>query len=130
VSGEGEKPPTLHERIARAVAEREEREARRHRRPEGVADPTAPASGWIEDEDLYGDHRDRPEISEDRDRRRRVFTRQVCVRLSFGQFGELDEAAEIYGVARSTMARILVRRGARAVVEHHRRYDLEQGGSD
>jgi hypothetical protein len=33
-------------------------------------------------------------------------------------------------VATSTMARILVRRGARAVLEHHRRYDLEQGGLD
>jgi hypothetical protein len=125
-----EERPSLREIIARAEAAREEREAARHRRPEGVGDPAAPASGWIEDEDFYGDHRDRPEVSEDRDRRRRVFTRQVCVRLSFGQFSELEQAAEIYGVAHSTMARILVRRGARAVIEHHRRYDLEQGGLD
>jgi hypothetical protein len=122
--------PSLYEQMARLETKRKERKLQGRRRPEGAGDPMAPRSGWIEDEDLYGDQRDLPEAIEDRDRRRRVFSRQVCVRLSFGQFGELEHAAELYGVATSTMARILVRRGARAVLEHYRRYDLEQGGRD
>jgi hypothetical protein len=43
------------------------------------------------------------------------------------QYGELSRAAEIYGVAPGTMGRILVRRGARAVMDTYRRYDLPQG---
>ena len=57
----------------------------------------------------------------------RVFSRQICIRLSAAQYGELSRAAEIYGVAPGTMGRILVRRGARAVMDSYRRYDLPQG---
>lgn len=89
-----------------------------------------PASGWIEDVDLFADDRDRPETKEDQDRRPRTFSRQVCVRLSSAQCSELEEAADLYGVAPGTMGRILVRRGSRAVLDHRRRYDLEQGGPD
>lgn len=46
--------------------------------------------------------------------------------MSGAQHAELSAAADLYGVAPGTMARILVRRGARAVLDHHRRYDLEQ----
>ena len=118
-------------RLARAAeAAAEWRRQRPRRRPEGADDETSPPSGWIEDGDFVSDHRDRPETLEDQDRRRRVYSRQVCIRLSVGQFSDLEHAAELYGVAKGTMARVLVRRGARAVVEHHQRYDLEQGGLD
>ena len=80
--------------------------------------------------DLYADDHDRPETKEDQDRRTRTYTRQVCVRLSSEQFGELETAADLYGVAPGTMARILVRRGSRSVLDHRRRYDLEQGDPD
>ncbi len=96
------------------------------RRPDAEAGEIDPASGWIEDVDFYSDERDRPEVKEDQDRRVVTFTRQVCVRLSAAQHAELTDAAGLYGVAPGTMARILVRRGARAVLDHHRRYDLEQ----
>ncbi len=52
------------------------------------------------------------------------------MRLTFGQFSELEQAADLYGVPHGTMAPILLRRGARAMIERHRRYDLEQGGID
>ncbi len=100
---------------------------RRHR--DASKEQTDPASGWLESSDLYED-RDRLETREDQDRRQPTYTRQVCVRLSAGQHGELSAAADLYGVAPGTMARILVRRGARAVLEHHRRYDLEQDMPD
>ena len=43
--------------------------------------------------------------------------RQVGIRLTEKDFGLLATASGMYGVAPSTMARMLVRRGARAVVE-------------
>ena len=93
---------------------------------EGETGEIDPASGWIAGLDFVTDTRDRPETREDQDRRVAIFTRQVCVRLSAEQFSELEQAAHLYGVAPGTMARILVRRGARAVVDHHRRDDLLQ----
>lgn len=96
---------------------------RRHR--DGPRDETSPASGWVENVDLYGDN-DGSKTREDQDRRVPIYTRQVGVRLSGAQHAELSAAADLYGVAPGTMARILVRRGARAVLDHHRRYDLEQ----
>jgi hypothetical protein len=107
-----------------------ELDGRPRRRAEPKPAQFDPASGWVADEDFVGDERDRPETREDQDRRRLIYSRQVCVRLSPGQFGELGSAANLYGVAPSTMARILLRRGARAILEHHRRYDLEQDGAD
>ena len=73
---------------------------------------------------------ERLETLEDQDRRRRTYTRQVGIRLSHGQFQELSHAADLYGVAPGTMARMLVRRGARAVLEARHLYDLKQGGVD
>ena len=128
----GEGPPSGLRSIvvaAKAAAEAKQ-DARPRRRPDQPRGGVDPASGWLQDEDFYADERDRPETREDQDRRVRTFSRQVCVRLSGGQYDELARAAELYGVARGTMARILVRRGARAVLDHHRRYDLEQGGLD
>ncbi len=95
------------------------------RDPEG--EPDDPRSGWLRDADLLEPPPDRPDGIEDQDRRVRVFSRQVCIRLSAAQYGELSRAAEIYGVAPGTMGRILVRRGARAVMDSYRRYDLPQG---
>ncbi len=82
-----------------------------------------PASGWLDAEDFEPTGYDDRELREDQDRRLPTFTRQVCARLSYGQFQDLEHAASIYGVAPSTMARMLIRRGARSVVEAHRRYD-------
>lgn len=114
-------------KVAQEGREGQEGRPRRHGDvPKAEMDP---ASGWIEDLDLYGDH-DGPETREDQDRRVRMLTRQVGVRLSGSQYAELEGAASLYGVAPGTMARILVRRGARAVLDHHRRYDLEQDMRD
>ena len=43
-------------------------------------------------------------------------TRQVGVRLTPSDYELLIQAAELYGVAPSTLARMLVRRGAQAIV--------------
>lgn len=117
--------------LAEAAERRRQDEGNRPRRHSDGADgELVPASGWLEDGDFVTDHRDPVETREDQDRRRRTYSRQVCVRLSPGQWSELEHAADLYGVPPSTMSRILIRRGARAVLEHHRRYDLEQGGLD
>ncbi len=116
-------------RTERAAAAEAAQEARPRRHRDRPRRETEPASGWIEDVDLYGDRHDSDTL-EDQDRRAPIYTRQVCVRLSGSQHSELSAAAGLYGVAPGTMARILVRRGARAVLDHHRRYDLEQDRDD
>lgn len=116
-------------RAERAAAEQAAQDARPRRHREEPRRDTEPASGWVEDADLYGEG-DGTEIREDQDRRLPTYTRQVGVKLSASQHGELSAAADLYGVAPGTMARILVRRGARAVLDHHRRYDLEQDHRD
>lgn len=122
-------PPHLHP-MARAVVENEERERQVPRKhPEEPLDETNPRSGWLESAD-FQDSSPADGGIEDRDRRRPTYTRQVCVRLSAAQHAELSNAADLYGVAPGTMARMLVRRGARAVLDARRRYDLEQGGID
>ena len=121
------------EALARALNAMDEAEARRPRRQPVVEGrkPTDmdPRSGWLVAGDfetpVAGDEPD-----EGRDRRRRIFTRQVGIRLSPDQYGELSRAADLYGVAPGTMARMLVKRGSRAVLDARRRYDLEQGGMD
>lgn len=47
-------------------------------------------------------------------RRKRV---QIGLKLSFEQADELEEAAELFGVSRTTLARLLVVRGAREIVD-------------
>ncbi len=91
-----------------------------------------PAAGWLEASDFAGPGPPggRPEPVEDRDRRRLTYSRQVCIRLSNSQYQELAHAADLYGVAPGTMGRMLVKRGARAVLDARRRYDLEQDGVD
>ena len=131
MSGEERLPPFVA--IAKTIAERKDAEAerlRKHRTVLGEAPSDMdPASGWLVADDFEtpvpGDEPD-----EDRDRRRRTFTRHVGIRLSPDQYGELSRAAELYGVAPGTMARMLVKRGSRAVLDARRRYDLEQGGAD
>ena len=112
---------------AAAEAKQAEQEARPRRHRDSEKKEMDPASGWIEDVDLI---RDLSDPMEDQDRRVRSLTRQVGIRLSGSQYAELEGAAGLYGVAPGTMARILVRRGARAVIHHHRRYDLEQDVPD
>jgi len=126
------RPRTLAELVAAATAEREAVEAARPRKhPEEPRSEMEPASGWLEAREfIEASPGERLETLEDQDRRRRTYTRQVGIRLSHGQFGELCHAADLYGVAPGTMARMLVRRGARAVLEARHLYDLEQGGVD
>ena len=50
----------------------------------------------------------------DRERRKRV---QIGLKLSFDQAEDLEAAAELFGVTRTTMARLLVVRGAREILE-------------
>ncbi len=50
--------------------------------------------------------------------------RQVGIRMNAKDYGMLTEAAELYGVAPSTMARMLVRRGALAVTEREKREEF------
>jgi hypothetical protein len=88
------------------------------------------SSVWVGDADFFTDDRDADETLEDQDRQTRTFTRQVSVKLTAGQHAELRRAADLYGVAPGTMARILVRRGSRAVLDYQRRYDREQGLPD
>ncbi len=114
---------------AAAEAKRAEQEARPRRHRDIPKEEMDPASGWIEDVDLFT-YLDGPETREDQDRKVKQLTRQVGIRLSGPQYAELEGAASLYGVAQGTMARILVRRGARAVLDHHRRYDLEQDMPD
>jgi len=127
---EPERRLSLAEAIAQAAAEKESRERQRPRKhPEEPPDETNPKSGWLESAD-FQDSSSADDSIEDQDRRRRTYTRQVCVRLSAAQHAELSSAADLYGVAPGTMARMLVRRGARAVLDARWRYDLEQGGID
>ena len=122
--------PSLAERIAAANAREEAAEAarpRKHPRHEGWDGD--PASGWLE-YDAFEIEEGVEEVREDQDRRLPTYTRQVCIRLSHAHYDDLEHAADIYGVAPGTMGRMLVRRGARAVLYAHRSYDLEQGIGD
>jgi hypothetical protein len=51
--------------------------------------------------------------------RRRAPVRQVGIKLRPADYEALASAAFLYGVRPSTMARLLVNRGARAVLEQH-----------
>ena len=42
---------------------------------------------------------------------------QIGLKLSYEQADELEDAAELFGVSRTTLARLLVVRGAREIVE-------------
>jgi hypothetical protein len=52
--------------------------------------------------------------------RRQVAVRQVGVKLRPVDYDLLTEAARLYGVAPSTLARMLVRRGAQAIIDRER----------
>jgi hypothetical protein len=72
----------------------------------------------------YRDVRDLPaselpgdEIAEVAPRRRRTPVRQVGVKLRAADYEALANAAFLYGVRPTTMARLLVNRGVRAVLE-------------
>jgi hypothetical protein len=47
--------------------------------------------------------------------------RGTPVKLRAGEGAELDEAASIYGLAPSTLARLLVNRGVKAILEERGR---------
>ena len=59
-------------------------------------------------------------VRETRPRRGRGSDAQIGIRLSIEQAEELEEAAEMFGVARTTLARMLIVRGAREIVERAR----------
>jgi hypothetical protein len=72
-----------------------------------------PRGGWLPGE----------ELAEGRDpaRRPKLAYRQVGVKLSWSQYRELRHAAELYGVTPTTLARMLINRGARSILESDRR---------
>jgi hypothetical protein len=80
-----------------------------------------PRSGWLRERDFVADGVPRPQ---------EPMERQVNVRLSPYHYRDLCAAADLYGVAPTTMARMLVRRGTRAVLDERRRDDYLHGGPD
>jgi hypothetical protein len=66
-----------------------------------------------------------PEANPPRPRRAPAKARQVCVKLTEEGYESLAEAAAIYGVRPSTLARMLVHRGACAAIEANARRDPE-----
>jgi hypothetical protein len=80
-----------------------------------------PRSGRLREIDFVGDGV--PPPVEPRER-------QVNVRLDPNRYRDLCEAADLYGVAPTTMARMLVRRGTKAVLDERRRDDYLHEGLD
>lgn len=131
-SAPDERVPNLHEILAEQREKRTRAAATRPRKHQVDGEKPwdmDPAAGWLESGDFEAPLAD-GEIDEGRDRRQRTYIRQVGIRLSHSQYAELSHAAGLYGVAPGTMARMLVRRGSRAVLDARRRYDLEQDGRD
>ena len=84
-------------------------------------DRMEPRSGWLREIDFVAGGP--PDREEPRDR-------QVNVRLDPRRYRDLCKAADLYGVAPTTMARMLVRRGVLAVLDERRRDDYFHGGPD
>jgi len=80
-----------------------------------------PRSGWLREIDFVADGK--PPAEE-------PMERQVNVRLDASKYRDLCAAADLYGVAPTTMARMLVRRGTRAVLDERRRDDFLHGGPE
>jgi hypothetical protein len=80
-----------------------------------------PRTGWLREGDFLGDGAPLPE---------EPMERQVNVRLNAHHYRDLSKAADLYGVAPTTMARMLVRRGTKAVLDERRRDDFLHGGPD
>ena len=80
-----------------------------------------PRSGWLREIDFVGDGQPVPE---------EPMERQVNVRLDSSRYRDLCRAADLYGVAPTTMARMLLRRGVLAVLDERRRDDHLHGGPD
>jgi hypothetical protein len=74
--------------------------------PRGTPAPTPHVPGA-----QVGDVERRPRLEHRR--------RQVNVKLRDAEGAELDEAARIYGLAPSTLARLLVNRGVKAILEEY-----------
>ena len=89
--------------------------------PERVRDRMDPRSGWLCEFDF---------VKDGIPPRKEPMERQVNVRLDRDKYRDLCEAADLYGVAPTTMARMLVRRGTRAVLDERRRDDWLHGGPD
>ena len=81
--------------------------------PEGTTPTDEPRGGWLPDEALGAVATG----TEGLERRREW---QVNIRLGHERYATLKRAADIYGTRPTTMARILVNRGAEAVVNAHR----------
>ncbi len=77
-----------------------------------------PPSGWVGEEDFLAEGLHLPDPRPDR---------QVCVRLLGEHYDDLAAAAELYGVSPTTLARMLVRRGAKAVLDSYRRDNFMEG---
>jgi hypothetical protein len=64
---------------------------------------------------------------DDGQRERRRSQRRVTVRLDWSQYGELQRAAELYGVRPTTLARMLINRGVAAILTEYRRDEMGFG---
>ncbi len=73
-----------------------------------------PRGGWMPDEALE----DAAMGSDGLEPHRREW--QVNIRLDYDRYAELRAAADVYGTRPTTLARMLVNRGARAVMAAHR----------
>jgi hypothetical protein len=99
----------------------------RAKSPSGQAYPAKrrdrmePRTGWLREIDFVGDGQPVPE---------EPMERQVNVRLDSSRYQDLCRAADLYGVAPTTMARMLLRRGVLAVLDERRRDDYLHGGPD
>jgi uncharacterized protein (DUF1778 family) len=56
-------------------------------------------------------------------------TQRLGIRLKHSQYSMLKSAAELYGVRPTTMARMLINRGAQAVVRSYLRGEQDLKGS-
>jgi hypothetical protein len=75
-----------------------------------------PAGGWLPGTTLA------EEAQTERQQQRKVY--RVGIRLSWSQHSKLENAAKLYGVAPTTLARMLINRGAEAIVNSYRREEL------
>ena len=85
--------------------------------------PDDPAGGWLPGEREL-DQGQSGDPSEEKPIRKEW---RVTVRLRHGQYEQLSVAAELYGVRPTTMARMLINRGANAIVNAYRRDELGFG---
>lgn len=83
-----------------------------------------PRDGWLPDAALA-------DVAGNADAvRRNPRDRQVNIRLDYVRYGALVRAGDLYGVAPTTLARVLVNRGVEAVLNAYRAERIDVDGGD